>query len=167
MSDRTIFINSNLSSVPWECHTAAAVAPTPPPTPCLYHVVYRGCGETQMCWHGETYCLVGGYRAYGDAPVATPAKVEAEKPVPRRAPKKRRAMAESDKELCCPSPQNWRLQHGGRRLTPQKLAGRAAEEDLLSGTRTGLRDSSSIPAEAHMPLYSQPCLAPLGSITVQ
>lgn len=79
-----------------------------------------------MGWHGETYCLVGGYRAYGDAPVATPAKVEAEKPVPSRASKRRRALAESNKDLDCSSlkmQQMQQLQHSSRRLTPQKLTG--------------------------------------------
>ncbi|XP_011378880.2 uncharacterized protein DPEP2NB [Pteropus vampyrus] len=123
MSDRIFYIHSNLSSVPWECSTAAAVAPTFPPTPGHYHVLYRGCGETQVGWHGETYCLVGGYRAYGDAPVATPAKMEAEKPVPSRAPKRRRALAESDKDLDCSSLKMQQLQHSSRRLTPQKLTG--------------------------------------------
>ena len=56
------------------------------------------------------------------APVATPAKVEAEKPVLSRTPKRQRALAESDKDLSCSSPRIQRLQHGGRRLTPQKLA---------------------------------------------
>lgn len=101
----------------------AAVAPTFPPTPGHYHVLYRGCGETQVGWHGETYCLVGGYRAYGDAPVATPAKVEAEKPVSSRGPKRRRALAESDKDLDCSSLKMQQLKHSSRRLTPQKLTG--------------------------------------------
>ncbi|XP_070118163.1 DPEP2 neighbor protein-like [Equus przewalskii] len=122
MSDRIFYINSNLSSVPWEGN-GAAVAPTIPPTPCLYHVLYRGCGETQMSWHGETYCLVGGYRAYGDAPLATPAKVEAEKPVPRRGLKRHRAVAEPEEDLGCPKPKIPRLQLGGRRRTLRKLAG--------------------------------------------
>ncbi|XP_010960810.1 DPEP2 neighbor protein [Camelus dromedarius] len=122
MSDRIFYIHSNLSSVPWEGSTAA-VAPISPPTPGHYHVLYRGCGETQVGWHGETYCLVGGYRAYGDAPVATPAKVEAEKPVPSHTPKRRRTLAESDKDLGCSSPKIRQLQHSGRRLTRQKLAG--------------------------------------------
>ncbi|CAD7689067.1 unnamed protein product [Nyctereutes procyonoides] len=113
MSDRIFYIHSNLSSVPWEGSIAATVAPISPPTPGHYHVLYRGCGETQVGWHGETYCLVGGYRTYGDAPVVTPAKVEAEKPI----------STESDKDLSCSSPQIWRLQRGGRRLTPQKLTG--------------------------------------------
>ncbi|XP_037371853.1 DPEP2 neighbor protein [Talpa occidentalis] len=123
MSDRIFYIHSNLSSVPWEGNTAAAVAPASPPTPGHYHVLYRGCGETQVGWHGETYCLVGGYRAYGDAPVATPVKVEAQKPVPNRAPKRRRSLAESDNDLGCSRPKIRRLQYDGRRLTPQKLAG--------------------------------------------
>ncbi|XP_070356829.1 transport and Golgi organization protein 6 homolog isoform X10 [Equus asinus] len=123
MSDWIFYINSNLSSVPWEGNGAAAVAPTTPPTPCLYHVLYRGCGETQMGWHGETYCLVGGCRACGDAPVATPEKVEAEKPVPRRGLKRPRAVAEPDEDLGCPKPKIRRLQHGGRRQTLWKLAG--------------------------------------------
>ncbi|XP_070105475.1 DPEP2 neighbor protein-like [Equus przewalskii] len=178
MSDWIFYMHSNLSSAPWDGNGAAA-APTSPPTPCLYHVLYQGCGETQMVWHGETYCLVGGYRAYGDAPLATPAKVEAEepvprqvpkrhqavaeldkatlakveaekpvprrapkrhragaeldkvtlakveagKPVPRRAPKRHRAGAESDQDLGCPGPNIRTLQHGGRRLTPQKVTG--------------------------------------------
>ncbi|XP_049556444.1 DPEP2 neighbor protein-like [Orcinus orca] len=87
MSDHIFYIYSNLSSVPWEGSATAAVAPGSPPTPGLYHVLYRGCGEKQLGRHVETYCLVGGYRVYGDVPLATPANVEAEKPVARRAPK--------------------------------------------------------------------------------
>ncbi|XP_017394950.1 DPEP2 neighbor protein [Cebus imitator] len=122
MSDRILYILSNMSSVPWEGSAAAAVPATSPPTPGHYHVLYRGCGETQVGWHGETYCLVGSYRSYGDAPLATPAKAEAEKPAPSRAPKRRRATAESDKDLGCSSPKIRRLQSSGRRLTSQKLA---------------------------------------------
>ncbi|XP_064239018.1 DPEP2 neighbor protein [Aotus nancymaae] len=123
MSDRILYILSNMSSVPWEGSAAAAVPATSPPTPGHYHVLYRGCGETQVGWHGETYCLVGSCRSYGDAPLATPAKAEAEKPAPRRAPKRRRATTESDKDLGCSSPKIRRLQPSGRRLTSQKLAG--------------------------------------------
>ena len=53
-----------------------------------------------MGWHGETYCLVGGYRAYGEVLLDTPAKVEAEKPIPRRAPKRKHSPENSD----CVSP---------------------------------------------------------------
>ncbi|XP_012586063.1 PREDICTED: uncharacterized protein LOC105854187 [Condylura cristata] len=123
MSDRIFYIHSNLSSVPWEGNTAASVAPAASPTPGHYHVLYRGYGETQVGWHGETYCLVGGYRAYGDAPVATPTKVEAEKPVRSRAPKRRWVVTDSDKDLGCSSPKIRRLQHDSRRMNPQKLAG--------------------------------------------
>ncbi|XP_012360181.1 DPEP2 neighbor protein [Nomascus leucogenys] len=123
MSDRILYILSNMSSVPWEGSAAAAVTATSPPTPGHYHVLYRGCGETQVGWHGETYCLVGGYRAHGDAPLATPTKAEAEKPAPSRAPKRRQATTESDKDLGCSSPKIQCLEHSGRRLTPQKLAG--------------------------------------------
>ncbi|XP_054939884.1 uncharacterized protein [Physeter macrocephalus] len=90
---------------------AAAAAPVSPPTPGHYHVLYRGCGETQLGWHGETYCRVGGYRAYGDVSLATPVKVEAEKPVPRRAPKRKHALEELDEDLGCPRPKIRRLQH--------------------------------------------------------
>ncbi|TKC45184.1 hypothetical protein EI555_010224, partial [Monodon monoceros] len=76
-----------------------------------YHVLNRGCGETQLGWHGETYCLVGGYRAYGAVSLATPAKVEAEKPVPRRAPKRECALEESGEDLRCTRPKIQRLQH--------------------------------------------------------
>ncbi|XP_062944950.1 DPEP2 neighbor protein-like [Cynocephalus volans] len=123
MCDRILYIQCNLSSVPWKGSAAAAVPPTPPPPPAHYHVLYRGCGEAQVGWHGETYCLVGGYRLYGDAPLATPAKAEAEKPAPRWAPKRPRAPAKPDMDLGCPSPKIGRLWHGGKRLAPQKLAG--------------------------------------------
>uniref|UniRef100_A0A673UKM8 DPEP2 neighbor n=1 Tax=Suricata suricatta TaxID=37032 RepID=A0A673UKM8_SURSU len=102
---------------------STVVASTSSPTPAHYHVVYQGCGETRMSWHGETYCLVGGYRTYGDAPLATPAKKEAEKPVPRQAPKRHLRVTESDEKDGCPSPKIPRLQCGGRRLTRKKLAG--------------------------------------------
>uniref|UniRef100_A0A8C8YHX7 DPEP2 neighbor n=1 Tax=Prolemur simus TaxID=1328070 RepID=A0A8C8YHX7_PROSS len=121
MSDRIFYINSNLSSVPWEGCTAAPAPPTSPPIRGYCHVLYRGRGEAQVSWHGETYCLVGSYRLYGDAPLATPAKAEAEKPVPRQAPKRRQAVTE--KELNCPSPKIHRLQRGGRMQTQKKAAG--------------------------------------------
>uniref|UniRef100_A0A8C0I566 DPEP2 neighbor protein n=1 Tax=Balaenoptera musculus TaxID=9771 RepID=A0A8C0I566_BALMU len=122
MSDQIFCISSNLSSVPWEGSAASAVAPVSLPIPGHYRVLNRGCGETQLGWHGETYCLVGGYRAYGDVPLATPEKVEAEKPVPRRAPRKC-PPEESDEDLGCPRPKLRRLQHGARRWTPQNLVG--------------------------------------------
>ncbi|KAM7058306.1 DPEP2 neighbor protein-like [Molossus nigricans] len=100
-----------------------ALAPTFPPTPGHYHVPYRSCGEPQVGWHGETYCLVGGYRSYGDAPLATLAQVEAEKPDPRQALKRHHPVEKSNKDLGCSSPKIRRLEHGGKRLTPQKLAG--------------------------------------------
>ncbi|KAM6177453.1 DPEP2 neighbor protein [Erethizon dorsatum] len=79
MSDQIIYLQANLSSVPWEGSAAAAVLPTTSPTPVYYHVLYQGYGETQVSWHGETYCLVGGYRTYGDTAIATPAKSTAAK----------------------------------------------------------------------------------------
>ncbi|XP_059958642.1 DPEP2 neighbor protein-like [Mesoplodon densirostris] len=109
MSDRIIYIYSNLCSVPWLVSAAAAVASITLPTPGHYHVLNRGCGETQLGRHGETYCLVGGYRAYGDAPLATPAKAEAEEPVPRCAPERKHAPEESDEDLGCSRPKIRRL----------------------------------------------------------
>ena len=64
-----------------------------------------------MGWHGETYCLVGGYRAYGEVPLASPAKVEAEKPVPSRAPKRKHHPEKSYGDLGCPRRKIRRLQH--------------------------------------------------------
>uniref|UniRef100_A0A8C6AI71 DPEP2 neighbor n=2 Tax=Monodontidae TaxID=9747 RepID=A0A8C6AI71_MONMO len=122
MSDCIVYTYSDLCSVPWVGSAAAAVAPVSPPTPGHYHVLCRGCGETQLGWHGETYSLVGGNRVYGDVPLASPAKVEAEKPVPRRAPKRKHAPEESDKDLSCSRPKIRRL-HGARRRTPQNLSG--------------------------------------------
>ncbi|XP_059983702.1 DPEP2 neighbor protein-like [Lagenorhynchus albirostris] len=118
MCDRIVYVYSNLCSVPWVGTAAATprpgistevVAPVSPPTPGHYHVLYRGCGETQLGRHGETYCLVGGYRAYGDVPLATPAKVEAEKPVPRRAPKRKHSPEMPDEDLGCSRPKIRRL----------------------------------------------------------
>ncbi|XP_068941805.1 DPEP2 neighbor protein [Petaurus breviceps papuanus] len=127
MSDRILYINSNLSFVPWEGRTAAAAAPISPPTPGHYHVLYRGCGETQVGWHGETYCLVGGYRAYGDAPVASLEKAEAEKPVSRRNPKRHHALEGPDKELGATSPKVLRRWHRvGRNLPSQEHSSQAA-----------------------------------------
>ncbi|XP_049556245.1 uncharacterized protein LOC117199116 isoform X2 [Orcinus orca] len=100
-------LKSNLERVP---PLIPAVPPVSRPTPGHYHVLYRGCGETQLGWHGETYCLVGGYRLYGDVPLATPAKVEAEKPVPRRAPKRKHSLEWSDEDLGCPRPKIRRLE---------------------------------------------------------
>ncbi|TEA42074.1 hypothetical protein DBR06_SOUSAS57410001, partial [Sousa chinensis] len=82
----------------------AAVAPVSRPTPGHYHVLYRWRGETQLGWHGETYYLVGGFRAYGYVPLVMPV-VEAEKPVPRRAPKRKRSPERSDRDLRCPRAQ--------------------------------------------------------------
>ncbi|XP_059975543.1 DPEP2 neighbor protein-like [Mesoplodon densirostris] len=109
MSDRIVYIYSNLCSVPWLGSAAAAAAPISPPKSGHYHVLNRGCGETQLGRHGETYCRVGGYRAYGDAPLAMPAKAEAEKPVPRCAPERKQAPEESDENLGCSRPKIRRL----------------------------------------------------------
>ncbi|TKC37359.1 hypothetical protein EI555_017923, partial [Monodon monoceros] len=104
-----------LKKVVSHCHTIkafpTAVAPISPPTPGHYHVLYRGCGEMQLGQHGETYCLVGGYRVYGDVALAMPAKVEAEKQVPRRGPKRNHAPERSDKDLGFPRPKIRRLKH--------------------------------------------------------
>uniref|UniRef100_A0A8C6C4A9 DPEP2 neighbor protein n=1 Tax=Monodon monoceros TaxID=40151 RepID=A0A8C6C4A9_MONMO len=124
MSDRIVYIYSNLCSVPWLGSAAAAVAPVSPPTPSHYHVLNRGCGETQLGWHGETYCLVGGYRAYGAVSLATPAKVEAEKPVPRRAPKRECALEESGEDLRCTRPKIQRLQHSSSLEIQGKVLGK-------------------------------------------
>ncbi|XP_049556448.1 DPEP2 neighbor protein-like [Orcinus orca] len=111
MSDHIFYIYSNLSSVPWEGSATAAVAPVSPPTPGHYHVLYRGCGKTQLGRHEETYCLVGGYGAYGDVPLAKPAKVEAETPVSRRCPKRKHNPEKLDKDLGCSRTKTQRLQH--------------------------------------------------------
>ncbi|XP_047383879.1 DPEP2 neighbor protein-like [Sciurus carolinensis] len=110
MSDRIFYTQSNLSSVSWGSSAAAAVPPASP-TPAYYHVLYQGCAETQVGWHGETYCLVGGYRLYGDAPLATPAKDKIERPAEKGAPKKRRAPSEAEKILGCRGPKIRRLVH--------------------------------------------------------
>lgn len=69
-----------------------------------------------MAWHGETYCLVGGYRVYGDAPLPAPAKAEEEKLAPSGAPKRQRVQEESDQDLGCPSAKipRLKLKHGGK-----------------------------------------------------
>ncbi|KAK2491241.1 hypothetical protein MC885_007208 [Smutsia gigantea] len=95
--DQIIYMQCNLSSVPWEGFTAAAASPSP--TPGHYQAFYQGHGKTQVSWHGETYCLAGGYRVYGEAPLATPATVAAEEPAPTQSRKRQRAAAESDEEL--------------------------------------------------------------------
>ncbi|XP_054567136.1 DPEP2 neighbor protein-like [Eptesicus fuscus] len=125
MIDRILYMQCDLSSVPLECSTAVLIffPATVTPTSGHYHVPYRRQGETRVGWHGETYCLVAGYRCYGDAPLATPAKVEEEKPVPRRALKRRHPVEELNEDLGCSSPKIQRLEHGGWRLTPLKLAG--------------------------------------------
>ena len=74
-----------------------------------------------MGWHGETYCLVGGYRCFGDAPLATPAKAEAKKPGPRRALKRPHPRNKSDVDLGCSSPKIRRLEPGDKKLSLQKL----------------------------------------------
>ncbi|XP_047384844.1 DPEP2 neighbor protein-like [Sciurus carolinensis] len=121
MSDRIIYTQSNLSSVPWESSAAAAVPPVSPPTPACYHVLYQRCGETQVGWHGETYYLVGGYRLYGDAPLATSAKDKIDKPAEKGAPKKCSAPSEAEKTLGCPGPKIRGLNWSGKRAMPQKL----------------------------------------------
>uniref|UniRef100_A0A8D2DLF9 DPEP2 neighbor protein n=1 Tax=Sciurus vulgaris TaxID=55149 RepID=A0A8D2DLF9_SCIVU len=123
MSDRIFYIQSNLSSVPWESSAAAAVPPASPPTPAYYHVLYQGCGETQVGWHGETYCLFGGYRLYGDAPLAIPKPAEKPNQRARGAPKKCRAPSETEKTLGCPVPKIRGSNHTGKRQRPRKLAG--------------------------------------------
>ena len=77
--------------------------PTAPSSPGYYHVLYKGHAQAQMAWHGETYCLIGGYRVYGDAPLPTPAKAEQEeKSSSSGAPKRHRVQEESDQDLGCP-----------------------------------------------------------------
>uniref|UniRef100_A0A8D2DJI8 DPEP2 neighbor protein n=1 Tax=Sciurus vulgaris TaxID=55149 RepID=A0A8D2DJI8_SCIVU len=120
MSDRIIYIQSNLYSIPWESSAAAAVPPVSPPTPAYYHVLYQGCGETQVGWHGETYCLVGDYQLYGDAPLATPAKVKIDKPAEKPADK---PAEKGGKSLGCPGPKIRGFNHTGKRQRPRKLAG--------------------------------------------
>ncbi|XP_014392283.1 PREDICTED: uncharacterized protein LOC106725475 [Myotis brandtii] len=123
MIDRILYMQCDLSSVPLECSTAVLIffPATVTPTPGHYHVPYRRQGETRVGWHGETYCLVAGYRSYGDAPLATPAKVKAEKSVPRGAHKRHYPVKWSNKDLGCSSPKIPRLEDGGKRVTPQKL----------------------------------------------
>ncbi|XP_049643382.1 DPEP2 neighbor protein-like [Suncus etruscus] len=118
MTARILYIHSNMPSVPWDSPTAV-VAPSTP-SPGHYHILYRGYGESQVCWHGETYCMIGTYRTYGDIPLATPAKLEAEKPAPRRALKRHHTFSDSDIELGCSRPKIRRLQRGTKR---QKLTG--------------------------------------------
>ncbi|KAL6073989.1 hypothetical protein STEG23_036093 [Scotinomys teguina] len=103
MADRIVYTNSTLPSVPCECCYSASLPPaTAPSSPRYYHVLYKQHPQAQMAWHGETYCLVGGYRLYGDAPLATPAKPEEEKPAPRRALKRKTFAEEPDQHLGCP-----------------------------------------------------------------
>ncbi|XP_075851818.1 uncharacterized protein LOC105859058 isoform X1 [Microcebus murinus] len=114
----------------WYMTGKAPLPPACPPLHSYYHLLYQGCGEAQVGWHGETYCLGGGYRLFGDAPLATPAKPEAVKPAPRipnlppekrRAPKRRRAVKEGEKDLGCPSPKIRRVLFGDAPLaTPAK-----------------------------------------------
>lgn len=89
------------------------MAPIYPSTPGCYHVPYQRSGDPWVGWHGETYCLVGGYRSYGDAPLATPAKAEAEKPVPRQALKRCHPGEKCDAI--------WRLELNGKRMKAQTL----------------------------------------------
>nr|XP_044998742.1 DPEP2 neighbor protein [Jaculus jaculus] len=118
-------------------------APTPHPTPAYYHVTYRGNGESQMRWHGETYCLVGGYRAYGDAPIATPAKAKEEEPAPRQASKRRRAQEESHRDGGCPSPRIPRLRRGSKRRAQRSLlVGHLCGEDKPRAAETAQAPSA-------------------------
>ncbi|XP_033613921.1 DPEP2 neighbor protein-like isoform X2 [Fukomys damarensis] len=115
---------------------SGAQQPMAPPTPVYYHVLYRRRGETQVSWHGETYCLVGGYRSYGDAAIATPVKVKeekpesrwpdgdastvtpikakAEKPVSIQVLKRPRFMEEYNQQLGGPSPKIRQLNNGDK-----------------------------------------------------
>ncbi|XP_051024812.1 DPEP2 neighbor protein [Acomys russatus] len=124
MTDQIFYINSNLSSVSCEGCYSAPVPPTAAPSPGYYHVLYKEHTQAQMAWHGETYCLIGGYRVYGDAPLASPAKTEEEKPAPRRAPKRPRVQEESDQDLGCPRAKfpRLKLEHGGNWIAPQEHA---------------------------------------------
>ncbi|XP_008837348.1 DPEP2 neighbor protein [Nannospalax galili] len=122
MTDRIFYINSNLSSVPCESSYSALAPPTAPSPLGYYHVLYKGHTQAQMSWHGETYCLVGGYRVYGDAPLDTPAKAREEKPMPRQASKRCRIQKESDQDLGCSSAKIpcLKLKHSGKMMSPQK-----------------------------------------------
>uniref|UniRef100_A0A8C5ZPI2 Uncharacterized protein n=1 Tax=Marmota marmota marmota TaxID=9994 RepID=A0A8C5ZPI2_MARMA len=132
MSDRIFYIQSNFSS--WESSAAAAVPPMSPSTPAYYHVLYQGCGETQVGWHGEAYCLVDGYQlalwrcslGHSTKGQSREASREAKKKPKQRAKgalKKHCAPAEAEKALCFPSPQIHGFKHTGKRPFPQRLAG--------------------------------------------
>ncbi|XP_049643383.1 skin secretory protein xP2-like [Suncus etruscus] len=125
MIDRILYIISNMSSVPWES-AYAAVAPSTPSRG-YSHLYYRGYGERQVGWHGETYCVLGSYRSYGDLPLATPAKREVQQLAPRRAPKRRHPVDPSDLELGCPRAKKPRLQ-----LEPGRGEGTSGEFPLLA-----------------------------------
>ena len=73
-------------------------------------------------------------------PLAAPAKVEVDKPVLKLALKRQRAVKESAKGLGCRSPKIQRMEHDGKRLTPQKLA-LAKEEAEKPVPRRALRRS--------------------------
>ncbi|XP_007517834.1 DPEP2 neighbor protein [Erinaceus europaeus] len=117
MTDIILYIISDLSSVPWKGSTAAAVPPTSRPTPGYYHILYKGWRETQVGWHGETYCLARGCRAFGDAPLP----ILAENPVVKYAHKRHLlSSTEDDFERGCPRPKKAKLQLQCRRLTRRK-----------------------------------------------
>lgn len=100
------------------------------PSPGHYHVLYQGDGESQVDWHGETYCMVGAYRTYGDIPLSTSAKEEAEEPTPQPlspprdtqegTPKRQHTFSDSDTEQGCSRPKIQSLEPGDRR---QKITG--------------------------------------------
>ena len=92
------------------------VPPTAPPSPGYYHVLYKGLAQAQAAWHGETYCLTGGYHVYEDAQLPTPAKAAQEMPAPSGTPKRQRVQEESDQDLGCPSAKIpcLKLKHGGK-----------------------------------------------------
>uniref|UniRef100_A0A8C6GIJ2 Uncharacterized protein n=1 Tax=Mus spicilegus TaxID=10103 RepID=A0A8C6GIJ2_MUSSI len=100
-------LNSKLSRDTWQDSAFKHLSITrdrAPSSPEYYHVLYKGHAQAQMAWHGETYCLIGGYRVYGDAPLPTPAKAEQEKKSSSsRAPKRHQVQEESDQDLGCPS----------------------------------------------------------------
>nr|XP_044998653.1 uncharacterized protein LOC123458531 [Jaculus jaculus] len=119
-----------------------------------------------MRWHGETYCLVGGYRAYGDAPIATPAKAKEEEPAPRQASKRRRAQEESHKDGGCPSPKIPRLRRGSKRRAQRSLlVGHLGGEDKPRAAETAQAPSALTTAPLGDDLFCLSLLHPGAIVT--
>ncbi|XP_045715253.1 DPEP2 neighbor protein [Phyllostomus hastatus] len=126
MIDEIICVQCDLAPVPWETSTAApkkveAKKPGPRRAPKRPHP-RDNWTQDLGCSSPKIQRLEPDDKKLSPQKL-TPAKTVAEKPVPRRARKRRHHGQESDEDLGCSRPKIRRLEQGDKGLSPQKPSG--------------------------------------------